>query len=241
MKTNLKDKKILCSILGLPNGGTTIINSLVNSLEDGFSLGEPHWLYQYRNKDISLVKQGSCGKVSKYFDLTKVKTDVDILPHFIVPTLNNTDYKVGSYKETYRDGHLKYCDELFKAHYETLDFILLVVREPRFVFRGDIIRNIQDLPKFYQIFYNFSQREKVLPIIYEDFCQQPLKTFNQVVSPYFQIEGEIQLQNPNHMFGNSKSHSSKKVRPANMYKHVEIDESLYKKALSLYNQMRNNE
>lgn len=229
MKTDLKEKKLFF-ILGLPGGGTTIINNIFNSLYDGFSLGEPHWmyrLYQIRGqKDpINIVKARSTGKVRNFFN--KITSDKDILENGIIPTLYNNNFNLGGYKETYNPDHLQYHKSLFYKNYDKMDFIILIVRNPRkFSKKRD-----ENILQAYKDFYEFSKLEKVKILIYDDFCETP-ELLNNLLP--FNILGELDLKPTGHNYGDFIAHKSYKINKAKDYKNLVVDENFYNELLEFF-------
>jgi len=108
MRTDLNEKKLFF-ILGMPDDGTTIVNNIFNSLDDGFSLCEPHWMYVLENlrnvkNSLDKVKLCSTGKAKQFFN--DITSDEDILDNGIIPTLHNNNFNLGGYKETYNPDHI---------------------------------------------------------------------------------------------------------------------------------------
>lgn len=120
-----------------------------------------------------------------------------------------------------------------KSHYDKLDFIILVVRNPR-KYLGLNQRNLYEkIIQSYKNFETYSKDDKVKTIIYEDLYKGPLSILNQVLD--FEIQGELNIKNPGHIFGNSSAHISNNINKPKMYENQKVDESVYEECLELYN------
>jgi len=219
-------------VLGFPNGGTTIINNIFNSIENSFSLGEPHWLLR-NEKSIDKVINLSTGSAKKYF--LNIKQEEDI----INTILNIKGMFLKGYKETYRDFDLNYCYNLFYKHYNLVDFIILINREPAMLFAKGNASDKNKIPLMYKHFYEFSQLEKIIVIDYEEFTKGKIAYLNKKL--FFKIDENLIIKNPNHYYGNHKAHNSTSIQEAKNYSVDEKYIEIYNRALKYYKKIKNND
>lgn len=185
MKTNLTNP-LTYFILGPPRGGTTILCNLLNALEDGFCLGEPHWCAMAQNMSIP----------------------PDIL------SANYESHTLYGYKETYRLRHAL-CEDLLSLHLHKVDFFLIVLRDPVLVHSSQRALGWTewDLPedhnKIYRRLDKLAQHKKAIVIVYEDFVKDPLEYLNERLP--FQIKGPLVLEPTGHAFGDPFANRSTEI------------------------------
>jgi len=209
MKTDLT-KPTTFFILGIPRSGTTIVANLFNSIEDGFCLGEPHWLCE--REGPAAVARG-CGKVAPEWKQWTDETweSQYIFKAFIEVVLSGkfTPYKLGGYKETYRP-YTPLSEELIE-HRHAVDFFIIVLRDPIMVMSsmkavGDDIWTVKMLNQAYQRMDELGQDEKAIVVVYENFCQWPMAYLNARLP--FTINGLLELYATGHAYGDPKANRS---------------------------------
>lgn len=210
MKTNLSLPQTFF-IIGMPRGGTTILSNLFNSLEDGFCLGEPHWYYQSTGRDFKKVRDNCFGKMDAPLeDDFEIK---ELLP-WIEYRLEQGDYNLGGYKETWFVGH-KELGPIIDWHKERVDFFLVVFRNPVKVHSSQLAlgwteaRDVGLFSRLYKELDRLAFHPGAIPIVYEDFVEGPLEYLNERLP--FQIEGELRLKPTGHKYGDPYANRSVEV------------------------------
>jgi len=210
MKTNLDHGKRLFFIIGPPRSGTTIVASVFNSLEDGFCLGEPHWLHEAVGPEAVME---ACGKVADHW---RPVTDYMLIMNAnVLPMLAREGVCVGGYKETYQ--HFRHtCEPLLEAHLPLVDFFVVVLRDPRLVLSSlrahgwDNVR-VRDINRDYERMGELASDRRAVAIVLEDFVKDPLKYLNGRLP--FRIEGPLALQPTGHRFGDPAANEAEAVDP----------------------------
>lgn len=217
MHTNLPyGTQLTYFILGLPRSGTTIVASLFNSLEDGFCLGEPHW-YVEAGHDIERVGPDCCGKVAPLWDRAKVSEVDAILPCFIRPAVVIGDYKLGGYKETWRDDPLG--RRLLERHIPKVDFFILVHRNGVEAWRSQIRLGWPEEEWTLNraivgtcMLYDLKENPKAVYVEIDQFRADPLACLNKALAGRFEIEGPVTLQPTGWVFGDPRANHSTEVQ-----------------------------
>lgn len=210
MKTNLDHGKRLFFIVGSPRSGTTIVASVFNSLEDGFCLGEPHWLHEAVGPDAVVE---ACGKMA---DLWRPVGDYMLIMHAnVLPMLARRGFCVGGYKETYQ--HFRHtCEPLLEAHLPLVDFFVVVLRDPRLTLASqrahgwDNMR-VRDMNRDYERMDELAQDPNAVVVVLEDFVKDPLDYLNKRLP--FRIGGPLELQPTGHRFGDPAANAADAVDP----------------------------
>jgi hypothetical protein len=210
MKTNLDHGKWLFFVVGPPRSGTTIVASLFNSLEDGFCLGEPHWLHEAEGPD---AVEEACGKMAEHWRPVgeyKLIVHANVLPMLALP-----GYRVGGYKETYQ-GLRHTCEPLLAAHLPLVDFFVVVLRDPRLVLSSlralgwDNVR-VRDVNQDYERMGELARKRDAVVVVLEDFVLDPLGYLNARLP--FRIEGPLELKPTGHRFGDPAANEATAVDP----------------------------
>lgn len=208
MKTDLT-KPTTFFITGIPRSGTTIVANLFNSLEDGFCLGEPHWLCE--REGTGAVARG-CGKVATGWPRPPDETWAipSIFGDLAGRLVEMPFCYLGGYKETYRPYN-GLSEQLIRLHQHLVDFFLIVLRDPIMVMSsmkavGDTIWTVDMLNQAYQRMDELSQDDKAIVVIYENFCQYTMAYMNARLP--FTINGLLELQPTGHAYGDPKANRS---------------------------------
>lgn len=212
-------KKVL-SVLGLPHSGTTIVSNILNSIDNGFCISEPHWIMLSNPKQIKFDK-------IKSLDFKNID---DIMPAILRRLAKDSQYDFGGVKETYRPQ-----DPKFKKY---LDKILLNSNITVFVFRHPkanynslkalsknpeknylpVSRFIPDYNDFYNEFINY-KKDKCI-IILENLGKggdkNAITYFNKQSKNIFTLIDDFQLKTTDFIYGNKVAHKSKNINPPNM-------------------------
>lgn len=224
MKIRLKgNKKILFSIVGLPRSGTTIVNNIFNSFDNGFSISEPHWAYmRFRNR----LKFGKIRKnMHKIWD-NKIEN--------IIPSLNEILQKerfiIGGFKETYssKGNRIKYITD------DLINLVIFVFRNPVYMINSQVkegAKNIDMLIGEYNDFSKYFNKihinnfESVL-FNYDEFIESNHLAFlNYNFRNYFTIEGEFKIKRTRYILGDNKAHNSIAIqKPKNQTKFLDKEQ-----------------
>jgi len=208
MKTNLT-KKMPFFILGCARSGTTIVANLFNGLEDGFCLGEPHWMFE--------MEGGIGDAYGKLEDqCPPINALEDIMPS-ILQGLKNGPYHTGGYKETIHPKNLEFFQELVAAHLPLVEFFVIVLRSPAMLLEsaqafGEFIYlrpwHINEIYEWLDELANSSPRSVV--VILEDYVRQPLDYLNLRLP--FKIKGPVVLECTGR-YGCSFAQASERILP----------------------------
>lgn len=216
LKTNLVSP-LDYFITGLPRSGTTIVASLLNSLDDGFCFGEPHWYLDTRRVICDEIRHFT-GKVNNLVDCNLVKDKMDVLPKLITPLLiRSNTYKLGGYKETYKGTPLDRL--LFRAHIPQVDFFIVVLRDPIEVHKSQ--RRVGWPVKEWGLDKALTDHDtmvdmaihnnKAVSVWYDDFCKDPIGTMNRVLGGLFVITGEPVLTPTGWIYGDPRANNSTRI------------------------------
>ena len=210
MRTNLDYGKWLFFIIGPPRSGTTIVASVFNSLEDGFCLGEPHWLHEAEKGQDDIM---AYGKVAQWL---RPVADYKLIMHAnVMPILHRDGFRVGGYKETFQ--HFRHtCEPLLEAHLPLVDFFVVVLRDPRLALSSQRVLGWEhlrpkDTNRDYLRMGELAQHRKAIVVVLEDFVGDPLGYLNGRLP--FRIEGPLELQPTGHRFGDPVANESDAVDP----------------------------
>lgn len=212
------NKKILFSIIGLPRSGTTIINNIFNSLDNGFSISEPHWAYLHYRNNLRF------GKINKLVNNNWNKNIDNLIPTFN-KILNNSNYDIGGFKETYnsKSRRKNYITN------ELINLYIFVFRNPVYMINSQIKEGnkstINEMIKEYNIFSNFYNKTSIndintVLINYDEFCKSNIISYlNYYFKSYFKVIGELEIKKSKFILGDNKAHISKKIQlPKNQTK-----------------------
>lgn len=212
----ISDNKLFFAIEGLPRSGTTILNSIFNSLEDAFCFSEPIW---------QLI-QDPCGmRLGKLKDKIPQKLiTADNIMLGLQRVLQTYDYKIGGLKETYRDWQTECVDAIRD---EDLDFRIFILRDPKYNFSG--WKRSPFGPEYFNVeifcrnYRNFVERihkkAQVTPtyiIKYEDMCSASSieKYINTIMGGKIEISGEISILRTGYSYGDASANNSNEVNAA---------------------------
>lgn len=233
--------KCLLAILGVPHSGTTLVNNIINSATNAFSISEPFWSLLCKIPTIS------CDKVDNLiFDKPQ-----NILLQIRKRLLQDDKYICGGIKETYRykcKKMLPFYENIIKAS----DIIIFVFREPLSAFNAlkkyqnkhaSAQEFICNYLKLYDIAFNLYKSKRgaicVLEKIHQKYLQHPNYTtqyFNDISNKLFTINGDFILNKAKFTLGSYKAHRSNIILPSNFDKSLlnineikQIKDSLYNK------------
>jgi len=220
MKIETQKNKQLFSVLGLPRGGTTIVCNILNSLDNGFCLCEPQWIYLTNPKSITFdkLKNLNCNNADSVFRATRQR-------------LNNDDtFSIGGIKETFRpdDGKMKpYISKMMNKS----NVLVFVFREPKALYNSYKLlskqhnRNFMPMDKFladYNQLLNAvknTNKDKIV-LGLEKLCNagnaKSIAYFNERAKDMWRIKGDFVLRKPNFKYGNPQANNSTKIAKANM-------------------------
>lgn len=202
MKTNLGTKNTFF-ILGLPRGGTTIVARVFDSLEDGFCLGEPHWLYE----NLGSAEQ-ALGKVPGPAPTTR-----DAILPWIKREVQDEGWMLGGYKETLFRLH-RGIYTLAEEHAERVAFFVIVFRSPRQVLASQHAHGyVEEMSGVddYRFLEALANRDNGIGLCFERFVENPLGYLNSRLP--FRIDGSLALQPTNHAYGDPRANRSRFIRP----------------------------
>lgn len=200
MRTDLT-RPMTFFVVGMPRGGTTIVARVFNSLADGFCLGEPHWYWQSRTKNMEAVQEACFGKVDGYVD---ADLDVHELLGWIQYRLQQGDYRLGGYKETWFVNN-PLVKPITEEHKDRVDFFLVVFRHPVLVHSSQWALGWTEAASTNTIIEGYkeldilAQHPRAIPIVYERFAPNPLPYLNERLP--FSIEGALTLAPTGHEYG----------------------------------------
>ena len=210
MKTDLANLTTFF-ILGIPRSGTTIVANLFNSIEDGFCLGEPHWLRKQEGPDAVAKAHGKVVGELEHWTEWADRHNMGY-PAYIKMTMapGFSPYNVGGYKETYRP-YTRLSEDLIRTHRHQVDFYIIVLRDPIMVMSsikavGDDIWTVDMLNQAYQRMDELGQDDKAVVVVYKDFCQYPMAYLNARLP--FTIHGLLELYATGHAYGDPKANRS---------------------------------
>jgi hypothetical protein len=213
MANVISDNKLFFAIEGLPRSGTTILNSIFNSIEDAFCFSEPIWQLIQNPYGLRL------GKLDDKIAYNSIAANNVVLE--LRRVLQTCDYNIGGLKETYRDWQTE-CVDLIKD--EDLDFRIFILREPKYNFSG--WKRNPFGPEYYNVeifcrnYCNFIERiyKKALStptyiIKYEDLCsaQNIEKYINTLMEGKIEISGKINILKTGYSYGDIKGNNSNKI------------------------------
>jgi len=221
MKIIKQDRKKIICVLGAPHSGTTVINNILNSMENAFCISEPHWVIQRNIKKLKLDKISNINFKSHNDFMKGLKK-----------RLQESQYDFGGVKETYRFGE-KSMEQPYKTILEMSDIIVFVYRKPTALYNSQkkIRPNCNEASntKATQgLVNNFKKQcavmsayqEKAVNIVLEDLCTasnvRAIEYLNKVFEGKAEFTGKFVLNKTNFIFGNPKANHSKKLLPANM-------------------------
>lgn len=203
------------TIVGIPRSGTTLINNVFNSLENGFCISEP--VLAERNFPNRL-------KFDKVQNLSKKTFSSSTLE--IERILIESEMDLGGFKETYRFDENN-CDDIWNN--SLIDFIIFVVRNPLCVFSSferQIWQNKYSSIEWLKLEYIGLHRKYLSQvwerpsfiIKYEDFClaKNKIDYLNNIFDGYLTIEGEFKLNPSRYKVGDHKAITSSFVDAPNM-------------------------
>ena len=227
------DKKKSFVILGLARSGTTILCNYFNSMDNSFCISEI----------MRLAHTGEKKKMryDKVGDL-KIDKAQQVIPK-IKNKIENSDYQIGGFKETYVPQTRGYIDEIVTTE---LDFAILLFRNPFCVQaarkRSKWKHSAEETGKQFVELWDILQRQIVptYPVIYEKFCKDRGIYINSVMSPEIEISGDDinKVNKTNYHLACPRAVKSDKVFPANMdYSNVSDREKdiLSGKPMDVYN------
>jgi hypothetical protein len=187
------------SITGIPRSGTTILNTLFNSLDNGFSISEP--LLGLFN-DPKSVSSG------------KINIDLNRNPYLVLDQLNkflqeNNNYDLGGIKEVFNPEEDSY--EVY-SNSEYINFVVIIIRNPLYVFNSwflckwkDKYNQVEYLKWLYESlidFYKKTMQEKPVYVIsYEKLISDKINHINDAFSGYMNIEGNLKLKDSKFSLG----------------------------------------
>jgi len=221
MKIVKQEKKKIISVLGAPHTGTTIVNNILNSMDNAFCISEPHWVLCKNRKKLKLDKIKNINF-----------TDKNDFMEGLAKKLHKSGYDFGGVKETYRHGENK-LKQIYQKIINMSDIVIFVYRDPAALYnsqkkirpeRSDDAnaRAIKGMMFNFEKQYELmkSCENKAVNIVLEDLCgagnNKAIKYLNTVFAGKAQFEGPFSLHKTDFIFGNPQANRSNNLRPANM-------------------------
>ena len=240
MHINLPRKSIL-SVLGLPHSGTTIISNTFNSMDNGFCLSEPHWIFLSNQKALTYDKVNDLKFNNPVEILSNIKNRINI----------DDKYDFGGVKETYRPQDPK-MNSFFDSILINSDIMIIVFREPKALYNSfkklsgnpmPLDRLFFDYNKLYSLANSI---ENKVIICLEDFSnagnEGAINYINKKSNNMFTISGQFNLKKTNFKYGNAIANISNSLKPPNsdhslLTKNeiIKIDAELLEKYLKMKN------
>jgi len=203
--------KVFFSLVGLPRSGTTIFTNVLNSWDDTFCISEPIW---------TLIESPNSFKTGK-IDITFSEYS-KVLPE-LRKYLDESDYKFGGIKETYRDFDDPNPIPFINKSTE-IDLKIYVLRDPACNFAGwkrrafkPIYNNVDVFIRNYNTIIRNIQHDRdkgmnTLVLQYE--CITP-EYILEKLRPYYKANS-INLRPTGYVYGDQKANRSIEILPPNM-------------------------
>ena len=189
-KFKKNNQKIL--ILGLPATGTTITLCFMQNIKNGFCMVEPHG-QGIRLNDVNAIRHAlpyegdDATKILDMYDKSNIKGIEDIVPNFVISTLEKTHYNFSCLKETYypetNPKFAYFCPTLM----DLVDINIIVWRNPDYIRKRGIL--VDKKLELYKKLGSFGDIFNVRHLIYERFCIDPQGEMNRVLSGICKISG----------------------------------------------------
>ena len=228
-KIKTKNKKVF-GILGLPRSGTTLLNNILNSYENSFSISEPHW--------VNLLRPGQLRTDKIKINLSDNKNNFNEVKKFI----KTTEYDLGGIKETYRSKQKDSSNFILNS--DLVDFIVVVLRNPIYGFSGWVRSegNLADENLFINDYKSLIKDcEKTNKLIfwvnYEKLCEEGVDYLNDVFGDYVFLPKIEEIKKPNFIFGDDRANKGGKIKKPNKSTEgvsLEISEKITKELKPLY-------
>jgi hypothetical protein len=205
------EQKSIFGILGLPRSGTTLLNGILNSYANAFSISEPHW------SNILAPHATRLDKIS--FDCSNNKTIYANLDAFLT---HSNEYVIGGIKETYREHQPESAN--FILHSDQVDFVIGVFREPasgfsawlRTEWRGyydEPTNYIKSYKKLHQTLTTITTK-RVFLTRYERLCEEGITYLNEVFAGHLRFDELHQIKKSDFHFGDPQANQGGDIRPA---------------------------
>ena len=246
MKIESSKNKMMFGILGYPNSGTTLLNNILESTDNAFSLGEPLTTIQDGNEENI--------RLGKIQDSLLYSGSIETFIGDVFLQLYNTKYTLGCIKETYWSetsfNHKSCYKYLVNSDY--IDGIFFVFRNPLYAYnrfklkhrtskweRLNLNEFMEDYVGNFELYNNYPKIKS--SIIYEDLCcNNPIKYLNSRISS-FQIIGDFNLKKTGFLYENNTANNSTKINAANNNTDclsLKDIRKITKKLMPIYNQVR---
>jgi hypothetical protein len=201
-------KKMTFFIVGFGRGGTTILTNALNSLQNGFCLGEPY-RYQFDRPDPSGPDWIACGgKVGHLLSGDD--------PYEAIWGALGDEYLLGGYKETIEPMN-DWIEGVMPEHLQLVDFFIVIFRDPVMVHSSQrsLGWNLRpDEPVAYLEDYKFlaelASIYPAVPMVMEDLLQFPLDYLNGRLP--FRIQGDFELIPTLHSYGDPAANRATAIR-----------------------------
>lgn len=195
-------------ITGFGRGGTTIFANALNSLENGFCLGEPYHHRSHRGVRIGYDWTGCGGKAGPYL------SGLGLLGG-IKSAMTRGRFDLGGYKETIEPVS-DWSYTLLREHLGMVNFFLVVFRDPIMIHSSQraLNWNLRDTPadfiEDYRFLAELANTYPGIPLVYEDFAANPLDYLNGRLP--FRIAGDFVLQPTGHEYGDPAANRATSIR-----------------------------
>lgn len=189
-------------ILGLPRSGTTLLNNILNSQSNIFSISEPIW------EKIQTGKINSFGKINLNTNLQPI----EIVPKLQQFLKSSDTYDYGGIKETFRHWELL---PVSIAQLSNIDFIFRIKRNPIDCFGswkektswGNNYTNIDSFITSYKEISSINH-DNIIDIDYDLMIDNGIDYLNNVLP--FTIE-RFEVSPTNFGYGDVKANNSTKI------------------------------
>ena len=159
-------EKTFISVVGLSSSGTTIVNNIFESMDNGFCISEPHWVLLTKPKKARFGKVGNLNYVNV----------PNIIPA-IKEKLFNSLYDFGGIKETYRPFEAR-MKPIYELMLNQSNIVIFVFRNPIYLLNSYKAKNgvrasTGYFMKNYKVLYQTmrSYNKNKICIISERLCQ----------------------------------------------------------------------
>jgi len=199
------------SIVGLPRSGTTILNNLLNSIDDWVCLSEPIWEFISYNEIQSLDKLKSNKNISSFNQIIPTIHD----------TFNNSGYNNLGIKETFRYWAPECINTLFNEF--NPDVCVFILRNPLYNYSGwkkvmwsKHYVSVNDFKQCYLSLINLintiKEKKPTIILSYEELTEKGVGYLKSKLDNHFEIPDTIELKSTNYRLGDQSAHHSTEIK-----------------------------
>ena len=208
----VKGKRTVFGVLGLPRTGTTLLNNILNSYDNGFCISEPHW--------ANILNPGSVRVDGVNVDCSNNGRIYENINNIV----DGEGYLIGGVKETFREHQM--ASSNFILNSPNVDVIIGIFREPvsgfngwlRTNWKGYYVNHNNYIKSYRKLFDTLNtSNKKTVFLKYEKICEGSVGYLNSKLDEIgLELEPLDGIKKTNYIFGDPTANSGGIIKKPNV-------------------------